>query len=374
MSTEPEQSAATAAVDHPALPGRPLRVGVTLAVVGLIIVFAGLTTDAVLHARDAGLAAEEGIFTITNPGHALLGAGLGLTALGVGLAAFDLVSAALAAGRLNRWVLRFGMVGVVAVIGVAVLASASGDHDHGTIAATTEMSDGSVVSSASAGAVDRSRLPADQAAALTALSWSRPGSIDGVGQGHVHSQDSGSDARLTGDEAIRLESQIERARSAIASFDTIAEAEAAGYVQAGTSVAGVGAHYLKWTLVDQPFDPAAPSMLLFETIGAGTEPKLVGYSYWMSSTEEPEGFAGSGDTWHQHYGLCFVNGWLRSENQLDRTECAGDWINGSDLWMLHAWVVPDFPNADGIFADVNMAICPRRTSVPDVMSCDVYQS
>ncbi len=373
MSIEVPQRSVEADSGQTYQPSRRLRVGVSLAVIGVVIVFVGLTTDALLHARDAGLAAEEGIFTITNPGHALLAAGLLLTAVGVGLSAFDLAASALAAGRLNGWVLRGGIVGVAAVIALAIWASASGDHDHGQASAATEMSDGRIVSSASAAAVDRSRLPPDQATALTALSWSRPGTIDGSGEGHVHSQEpAGGD--LSPADAATLQTELEMARAAIPAIDTVAEAEAAGYVQAGTSVAGVGAHYLKWSLVDQPFDPAAPSMLLFETIGADPEPQLVGYSYWMASPEEPEGFAGSNDTWHQHYGLCFVNGWLRAENQTDRTDCAGDWVNGSDLWMLHAWVVPDFENRDGVFADVNMAICPRRTSVPDVMSCDVYQS
>lgn len=38
--------------------------------------------------------------------------------------------------------------------------------------------------------------------------------------------------------------------------------------------------------------------------------------------------------------------------------------------MLHAWVVPDMPNRDGVFAPVNTALCPRRTEVPDALSCN----
>ena len=42
---------------------------------------------------------------------------------------------------------------------------------------------------------------------------------------------------------------------------------------------------------------------------------LVGYSYWVQSATEPEGFAGSNDHWHQHQGLCIVNGWADRERR-----------------------------------------------------------
>ncbi|MGQ0825670.1 MAG: hypothetical protein ACT4OX_11720 [Actinomycetota bacterium] len=51
------------------------------------------------------------------------------------------------------------------------------------------------------------------------------------------------------------------------------------------------------------------------------------------------------------------------EGALDPEECAGDWIDGGDLWMLHAWVMPGYENVDGVFAPTNSKLCPPRFGV-----------
>jgi hypothetical protein len=160
--------------------------------------------------------------------------------------------------------------------------------------------------------------------------------------------------------------QWTRAVAASASLATPALAAAAGYVQAAGFLRGVGTHWIKWSLIGQPFDPAQPSMLLFDG-RAGQPNRLVGFSYWVASDGEPDGFAGPNDDWHRHAGLCFTAaGWLAEEGS-SNAACNGYWLNGQDLWMLHAWVVPRFPNSWGRFAPINPTLCP--IGGPDILQC-----
>jgi hypothetical protein len=67
---------------------------------GLALLLAGLGFDAVAHARDPGLAAEEGVFTLSNPGHLLAGIGIGVVVVGLAGGALAL---ALLAGGVGAW-------------------------------------------------------------------------------------------------------------------------------------------------------------------------------------------------------------------------------------------------------------------------------
>jgi hypothetical protein len=145
------------------------------------------------------------------------------------------------------------------------------------------------------------------------------------------------------------------------------QATSAGYVQAAPFNSGVGAHWIKWSLVGKPFDPARPSMLLFDGL-PGHAVRLVGFAYWVESANQPAGFAGSNDHWHRHAGLCFsTDGWLDKQGVKTKDGCNGYWLNGRNLWMLHAWVVPGFPNRWGRLAPTNPALCPPPTK--DVLAC-----
>src|SRR5260370_39659767 len=50
---------------------------------GVVALLVGLAVDSYLHARDPPLAHREGIFSLSNPGHVLLGIGIGLVVVGV---------------------------------------------------------------------------------------------------------------------------------------------------------------------------------------------------------------------------------------------------------------------------------------------------
>ena len=59
-------------------------------------------------------------------------------------------------------------------------------------------------------------------------------------------------------------SQWSLAQAAISSHDTEEQATALGYVRATAPSGGIGTHWVLWSQIAKPFDPATPSMLLFD--------------------------------------------------------------------------------------------------------------
>jgi hypothetical protein len=150
-----------------------------------------------------------------------------------------------------------------------------------------------------------------------------------------------------------LAAQLVRAREAAARFPTVADAERAGYRPVTRYVPLIGAHYMKFSLVDGRFDIDAPEMLLYD--GAEASSRVVGLSYYVRSSGEPEGFAGPNDHWHRHIGLCIdpkslmVIGAESTSQEACRAR-GGVKAPGTDGWMVHAWVVPGWESPDGVFS------------------------
>lgn len=206
------------------------------------------------------------------------------------------------------------------------------------------------------------RLSAGNRAALDALLASSPDTLDPA---HLDHDVAGHDVwgpvaepALDPATAAALDAEWATAVDAAAALATPEAAVAAGYQKAAAELPGIGAHYVRWDLVDEPFDPARPAMLLYDESSVRPD-RLAGFSYWVRSSEvAPEGFTGDADHWHMHHGLCFEDGMLRDEEVLDPAGCDGDWLPGTDLWMGHAWVDPAVPNPWGRFAPRNPSVCP----------------
>jgi hypothetical protein len=222
--------------------------------------------------------------------------------------------------------------------------------------------------------LDPERIPEAQRTAVERLGAAADpdvpgahGGHDGHGAGHGDHAGPVTTVELPAGDRPTFDAQWAAARAAAGALATVADAEAAGYVQSAAPGPGVGAHFVDWTLVDAPFDPARPAMLLYDLDAPGRP--LVGFSYWLLSDAAPEGFAGPNDEWHQHTGLCVVNGWVDREMSSGSEGCAGTYLGGADLWMLHAWVVPGHENRWGDFAVFNPALCPSNADTPDVLRC-----
>ncbi len=194
------------------------------------------------------------------------------------------------------------------------------------------------------------------AAALLALARERglpPPKIVGDGANLGHDiVNAGTVVPLAAPVQRVLHQQLALARAAARRLQTPAEAIRAGYVLAAPFAPGDGVHYVKWSEVVKPFDPATPSMLLFSDVTPHAH--LIAFSYYTRSLiGAPQGFAGPNDHWHQHFGLCIFHGASASENT--QSLCDGAFLNGSDLYMLHVWLAE--PNKWGLFAPINPVEC-----------------
>jgi len=159
---------------------------------------------------------------------------------------------------------------------------------------------------------------------------------------------------LTHAERVALESQMVAARAVALRYPTVKDAEAAGYIKSTPFVPCIGAHYTNVGKAAR-FDPSDPSELLYD----GTDPnsKIVGLSYLVFHHDgPPPGFAGPNDYWHQHNangGLCLKGAYVVGDESTTPQECAqrgGRKALLTDIWMLHAWIVPGFECTWGVFS------------------------
>jgi len=245
-----------------------------------------------------------------------------------------------------------GVAGLALVVAGTTTASLTpryaGEHTHGNGEAAAHVHDGGDAS-VTAGFVLTGQTPCEKSGPPAS-----EGSINDA-EGHNHR---GPVPQVALDEPTRalLEQQQALARSVASKYPTVADAEAAGYVQSTPFVPCIGAHYTNVSLVFA-FDPSAPSELLFD--GTRPDSKIIGLSYLVYHPGgPPEGFAGPNDHWHQHNangGLCMSNatGIVIGAEQLSAEQCAA--IGGHkqplpDVWMLHDWVVPGWECSWGVFA------------------------
>ena len=189
-----------------------------------------------------------------------------------------------------------------------------------------------------------------------------------AGHAHGHGATGQADSHaLTAAQQSEFDRQWQTAVAAVPALDSAEEAAAAGYTQASFTAPGVGVHWVKWSLIDRPFDPASSvDVVVRPSLRTARARRVLVLDPLRA---EPTGFAGPNDTWHRHSGLCVANGWVDREDVADASDCAGSYLGGRDLWMLHAWVVPEWKNRWGEFATTNPLLCPPVASTPDLSRC-----
>jgi hypothetical protein len=148
--------------------------------------------------------------------------------------------------------------------------------------------------------------------------------------------------------------QLAEARRVAMRYPTAQDAMDAGYHRVTPYLSGIAAHYMKFRYVDGVFDIEHPEMILYD--GDGPAAHVVGLSYYLKSPgdQEPtQGFIGDNDHGHRHIGLCNGPNGVIGDSTTTEEECArrgGHKGDGSDAWMIHAWVVPGCESPWGVFS------------------------
>jgi hypothetical protein len=172
---------------------------------------------------------------------------------------------------------------------------------------------------------------------------------------HEHEPDQLLDA---GTRALLAE-QLTAARAFAVQHPTVADAEAAGYHLVGGGYGpGAGAHYIAFGGgAFAGFDPSRPPTLIYD----GTKPTahVVGLMYlgMGANGAAPDGFAGPNDHWHRHSGVCLkgIEVIFPVDADVTQAQCTakGGRYMATTTWMVHAWVVPGWESASGVFSHEN---------------------
>jgi len=274
-----------------------LAVFLTTGVVGAAALLTGLAVDGYLHAQDPTLAHREGIFTLSNPGHVLLGTGIALVV-------FGLVGASYTSMPFGTWARRGFLIASLALIAVS--------SDFAAWAATLQ--------------------PAPDAAGAAA----------------AHNHASAPAAGVTGAQLAAAVKLIEDTKAAIAKYGDQRVAIAAGYKPMEPEGIEI-MHYVNQAYFTEAdiLRPDHVQSVIYYNSSHG--PVLIGAMYIMPKLGMPgPHIGGSLTSWHHHDNLCFdrTNGVIVAfahDAFFDRGGKSGTCPAGSSSRstpeMLHVWII-----------------------------------
>jgi hypothetical protein len=295
---------------------KKLAVFLATGVVGVAALLSGLALDAYLHAKDPTLAHREGIFTLSNPGHVLLGAGIALVVVG-------LIGAAYTSLPFGFWARRVFLISSLALIVI------SGDAA-GWAASVQFSTQGSGSTATTTTGHDHTTLPA-------------------VG--------------VTGAQLQAAVTLIDETRAAVAKYMDLKAAIKAGYKPMEPPQFEI-VHYVNSAYMNEAdvLNPSHVQSLIYFNGKHG--PVLIGAMYIMPAIGDkgPE-IGGQLTQWHHHDNLCFdrKTGMVVAfahdaffDNGGLSGSCPAGSSNRSTPEMLHVWVID---NPDGPFgADMNPVV------------------
>ena len=310
---------------------RGFHIGYGIMLLGVIILLDGLAVDAWLHAHDTTLAAKEGIFTLSNPGHLMIFIGIATVIVGAAI------------GPYTRFVLpgRSPMLATFApAIAVGAALAISGAFATEVNGLSHDDSAHIHADLAAAGAAGHTHtltdvLPENQATvALIESTATQPE----------------NNQPITADNLRFAQQFVDDARDATEQFKDVRVAEADGYLRITPDLPLIGAHFFHDGY--DGLDPAKPSILLY-TGDDNTGWTLVGMAYQLphpvGDDSPPDSPFGGLAQWHYHSNLCFTAGGFVATAPTEDA-CPGVFVQQTD-WLLHVWAWSASP--EGVFSHVN---------------------
>lgn len=317
---------------------KQLLISLGAAALGIASLLAGLGVDAWLHASDPTLAEREGIFTLSNPGHVLLGLGVLLACAGVLSALHAAWGLARPRGWLGRPFARWLFVCASAIASLAAVAFALGvssdGHDH-----------------AHAEAV-QAHVHAGSPAAPVAGASGDASSVAAPGAGSDHIHQAGG-AESTGHQHAPIDATpeqiacgndlVRRTQEATARFADINVALAEGYRPDPTKPNATHYGNAAYRRDGKVMDLAHPESLVYLTNRATGQKVLAGALFVMPKGRAGPQPCGPVTHWHTHASCRdAANGDVIQVTAGD--ECPVGYRYAESAEMMHVWFVPGRPN------------------------------